>query len=70
MVDEMLLEEKLKLLAEYIADLEEQKHISRNDLKENKLLRRYVERTLHLAAVKAQKGIKAPKTAKTLKAAP
>ncbi|NPV30022.1 MAG: hypothetical protein HPY58_10335 [Firmicutes bacterium] len=65
MVDEMLLEEKLKLLAEYIADLEEQKHISRNEL-----LRRYVERTLHLAAVKAQKGIKSPKTAKTLKAAP
>ncbi|HHW39704.1 MAG TPA: DUF86 domain-containing protein [Syntrophomonadaceae bacterium] len=49
MVDKVLLEEKLKLLAEYVADLEEQKHVSPTDLKENKLLRRYLERTLHLA---------------------
>lgn len=49
MVDEALLQEKLKLLAEYIADLEEQRGISLSELKENKLLRRYVERTLHLA---------------------
>ncbi|WP_334111262.1 type VII toxin-antitoxin system HepT family RNase toxin [Thermodesulfitimonas autotrophica] len=49
MVDKELLAEKLRLLSEYITDLEEQKTISLTDLKENKLLRRYVERTLHLA---------------------
>lgn len=49
MVDQRLLEEKTRLLAEYIADLEEQQHISLAQLKDNKLLRRYVERTLHLA---------------------
>lgn len=49
MVDEGLLQEKLRLLAEYIADLEEQKNVSLQELKRNKLLRRYIERTLHLA---------------------
>lgn len=51
MVDKELLAEKTKLLAEYIADLGEQAqaHIKLNDLKENKMLRRYIERTLHLA---------------------
>ncbi|MGQ9532537.1 MAG: type VII toxin-antitoxin system HepT family RNase toxin [Desulfotomaculales bacterium] len=49
MVDKELLTEKLRLLSEYIADLEEQKTISLAELRQNKLLRRYIERTLHLA---------------------
>ncbi|MDP3050769.1 MAG: DUF86 domain-containing protein [Eubacteriales bacterium] len=49
MVDQRLLEEKTRLLSEYIVDLEEQQHISLAHLKDNKVLRRYVERTLHLA---------------------
>lgn len=49
MVDRQLLEEKVRLLAEYIADLEEQAGITLEQLKQSKMLRRYVERTLHLA---------------------
>ncbi|HAA88999.1 MAG TPA: DUF86 domain-containing protein [Peptococcaceae bacterium] len=49
MIDKKVLEEKLKLLTEYISDLEEQKNISLEKLKENKIHRRYIERTLHLA---------------------
>ncbi|MDQ7792034.1 MAG: DUF86 domain-containing protein [Clostridia bacterium] len=49
MVDQRLLEEKPRLLSEYIVDLGEQQHISLAHLKDNKVLRRYVERTLHLA---------------------
>ncbi|AFV10541.1 hypothetical protein Tph_c02940 [Thermacetogenium phaeum DSM 12270] len=50
MIDKEVLEEKLKLLTEYISDLvEEQKNISLEKLKENKIHRRYIERTLHLA---------------------
>ncbi|MDI6631246.1 MAG: DUF86 domain-containing protein [Bacillota bacterium] len=49
MVNKELLAEKLKILSEYVADLEEQKAVSLDELKENKLLRRYIERTLHLA---------------------
>jgi len=49
MVDKILLHEKLKLLVEYISDLQEQKNISLSDLETNKQLRRYIERTLHLA---------------------
>lgn len=49
MIDRRLLEDKTRLLAEYIADLEEQQHLSLAQLRDNKLLRRYVERTLHLA---------------------
>jgi uncharacterized protein YutE (UPF0331/DUF86 family) len=48
-VNQPLLEEKTRLLAEYIADLQEHRHVSLAELKENKLLRRYIERTLHLA---------------------
>jgi len=36
------------LLAEYISDLEEKTNVRLNELKENKILRRYIERTLHL----------------------
>jgi uncharacterized protein YutE (UPF0331/DUF86 family) len=43
------LTEKTKLLAEYISDLEEHAGIKLNEIKENKVLRRYLERTLHLA---------------------
>jgi len=49
MVDKVLLHEKLKLLTEYILDLQEQKNLSLSDLERNKQLRRYIERTLHLA---------------------
>lgn len=49
MVDQELLAEKTKLLAEYIGDLEEKVGVGLNELKENKILRRYLERTLHLA---------------------
>ena len=37
------------MLAEYISDLEEHAGIKLNEIKENKVLRRYLERTLHLA---------------------
>lgn len=36
MVDRALLREKIRLLAEYIADLEEQQHVSLAELKSNK----------------------------------
>jgi len=49
MVDKQLLQEKLKLLAEYITDLQEERNASLREIKENKKLRRYIERTLHLA---------------------
>lgn len=49
MVDQEVLTEKTKLLAEYIGDLEEKANVRLNELKENKILRRYIERTLHLA---------------------
>jgi uncharacterized protein YutE (UPF0331/DUF86 family) len=49
MVDPALLLEKTGLLAKYVLDLEEQRHVSVAELRENKPLRRYVERTLHLA---------------------
>jgi uncharacterized protein YutE (UPF0331/DUF86 family) len=49
MVDKELLTEKLRNLSEYITDIEEQKPVSLTELHENKVLRRYIERTLHLA---------------------
>lgn len=49
MVDKKLLAEKIKLLAEYIADLEEQSGVTVDDIRHNKMLRRYIERTLHVA---------------------
>jgi len=48
-VDELLLQEKLALLTEYLDDLKTEKQITLKELKENKVLRRYVERTLHIA---------------------
>jgi len=48
-VDELLLQEKLALLTEYLEDLKTEKQITLKELKENKVLRRYIERTLHLA---------------------
>ncbi len=49
MVEIQVVRGRLKLLAEYLADLKEICGISWTDFSENKVLRRYVERTLHLA---------------------
>lgn len=49
MTDTEVLRERLALLAEYIADLEAERNISLQDFKREKRIRRYVERTLHLA---------------------
>ncbi len=49
MVDKQLLQEKLKLLAEYIADLQNESSTTLQEIKQNKKQRRYIERTLHLA---------------------
>jgi uncharacterized protein YutE (UPF0331/DUF86 family) len=45
----VLLKEKLALLNEYLQDLEAEKQITLTDLKENKVQRRYLERTLQIA---------------------
>jgi precorrin-6B methylase 1 len=50
-VDELLLLEKLALLTEYLADLKAEKQITLKELKENKVLRRYIERTPRKADV-------------------
>ncbi|MBE3587658.1 MAG: DUF86 domain-containing protein [Thermoanaerobacteraceae bacterium] len=50
MVDQYVLTEKLKILAEYLQDLENEKDTSFQDFCSNKRIRRYIERTLHLAA--------------------
>jgi uncharacterized protein YutE (UPF0331/DUF86 family) len=49
MVDREFLAERTILLLEYIADLEEHSGIRLSDLQGNKVLRRFIERTLHLA---------------------
>ncbi|MGQ9557657.1 MAG: type VII toxin-antitoxin system HepT family RNase toxin [Desulfurispora sp.] len=49
MVDRQVISEKLKYLAEYISDLEGECGVSFEEFNGNKMLRRYVERTLHLA---------------------
>jgi len=49
MVDKQLLQEKLKLLAEYIVDLQKESSTTLQEIKQNKKQRRYLERTLHLA---------------------
>lgn len=49
MVDREILSHRLALLGEYIADLEAEKDISLKEFQGNKKLRRYTERTLHLA---------------------
>ncbi|HUW64384.1 MAG TPA: DUF86 domain-containing protein [Spirochaetia bacterium] len=48
MVDKEFLAERLKLLTGYISDLEEEAGVRLDDLKDDKRIRRYVERTLHL----------------------
>jgi len=49
MVDREIITEKIKFLAEYIADLEEEHNVSLNEFISNKMLRRYVERTFQMA---------------------
>lgn len=49
MVDHDIITEKMKLLAEYISDLEEKRNVSLQDFISNKMVRRYIERTFHLA---------------------
>ena len=46
---ENVLAARLKLLAEYISDLRDLQSISLEEYQENKLIRRAVERTLHMA---------------------
>ena len=49
MVEPEVIREKLKYLAEYIDDLEQDQTTSLNEFLNNKITRRYIERTLHLA---------------------
>jgi len=49
MVEQEVIREKLKYLAEYIDDLEQDKTISLDDFLNDKKIRRYIERTLHMA---------------------
>jgi len=49
MVEQEVLLKRLISLEEYIRDLEEVKNNSLEEFKSNKILRRYVERTLHIA---------------------
>lgn len=48
-VDVEILRQRLKLLEEYIRDLEQVQNTSLHECRENKILRRFVERTLQLA---------------------
>lgn len=49
MVEQEVIREKLKYLAEYIDDLDQAKTISLDDFLRDKKTRRYIERTLHMA---------------------
>jgi uncharacterized protein YutE (UPF0331/DUF86 family) len=49
MVDRNLLENKLAQLAEYLADLQDSQTIAPDVFRADKKIRRYIERTLHLA---------------------
>jgi len=49
MVEQEVITEKIKFLTEYIADLEEKQDISLENFINDKMLRRYIERTFHLA---------------------
>ena len=49
MVEQEVIREKLKYLAEYIDDLEQDKKILLKDFLNDKRTRRFIERTLHLA---------------------
>lgn len=48
-MDQELIKERLKMLIEYIHDLEGVQDLTFAEFQSNKMLRRYVERTLHLA---------------------
>ena len=49
MVDKEIVQNRLLKLEEYIKDLEEYQNIKSTKYKEDKLLKRFLERTLHLA---------------------
>lgn len=49
MVDQEIISEKLKYLAEYLLDLEAERSVSLKEFLNNKKLRRYVERTFQMA---------------------
>ena len=49
MVEQHVLLKRLALLEEYVRDLEEMKGKSLEEFKSDKIIRRYVERTLHIA---------------------
>lgn len=49
MVDKEVVNNKLIKLEEYISDLKEYNHITLNVYKKDKVIQRYLERTLHLA---------------------
>ncbi|HKL75595.1 MAG TPA: DUF86 domain-containing protein [Halanaerobiales bacterium] len=49
MVDKEIIKDRLSLLEEYILDLEEYRDLTLEELENNKILFRYLERTLHLA---------------------
>ncbi|MFW6026432.1 MAG: type VII toxin-antitoxin system HepT family RNase toxin [Candidatus Woesearchaeota archaeon] len=49
MVDKDIVKDKLGLLEEYILDLAEYNNLTIEELEDNKILFRYLERTLHLA---------------------
>ncbi len=49
MVEQEVIREKLKYLAEYLDDLKQAQEIPLGDFLQDKKTRRYIERTLHLA---------------------
>jgi len=49
LVEQEVIREKLKYLAEYLEDLEQAKTVPLQDLLNDKKTRRYIERTLHIA---------------------
>jgi len=49
LVDKEIIKDRLSLLEEYILDLEEYRDLTLEELENNKILFRYLERTLHLA---------------------
>lgn len=51
MVEEDLIRERLRLLEEYISDLEDVRGSSWEEFQGNKVLRRFVERTVQIAIV-------------------
>lgn len=49
MVQEQVVRKRLKLLSGYVSDLRELEGVSLNEFETDKVLKRYAERTLHLA---------------------